>query len=321
MSQTGLQGTTIPHERDVVLTIGTFDGVHLGHRHLVQQVVRRSRERGYLSGAVTCHPHPRAVVTGDGPPYLMCLDDRLAQLRGLGLDIVAALPFTQDLAQLSALEFMSRLCESVCLRELWVGAGFALGRRREGTIARLTEIGRELGFQVHALPPLLFCGRRVSSSLIREIVGQGQVETAASLLARRHHVSGIAVRGDQREHHLGLPTIAVVISAGLAVPAGGVYVARVQSGDRQWSATVRVEPHRAGTPRRLQASMPDFPDGLVGQLLQVEFVRRLRAGMPVQAVRSPMDEAPARAEAAAGLYPSQIIRPHQHHCLETGLVG
>jgi riboflavin kinase/FMN adenylyltransferase len=296
MTQIGLQLTTIPHERDVVLTIGTFDGVHLGHRHLVQQVVRRSRERGYLSGAVTCHPHPRAVATGDGPPYLTCLDDRLAQLRGLGLDIVAALPFTRDLAQLSALEFMSRLCESVCLRELWVGAGFALGRRREGTVARLTEIGRESGFQVHALPPLLFCGRRVSSSLIREIIGQGQVETAARLLARRHHVSGIAARKVQREHHLGLPTIAVVISDGLAVPAGGVYVARVQSGDKQWPATVHVEPHRAGTPRRLHASMPDFPDDLCGQLLQVEFVRCLRAGMPVQPARSPMDEGPARRQ-------------------------
>lgn len=296
MSQISLQLTSIPHERDIVLTIGTFDGVHLGHRHLVQQVVRRSRERGDLSGAVTFHPHPRAVVTGDGPPYLMCLDDRLARLRGLGLDIVAALPFTRDLAQLSAIEFMNLLCESVRLRELWVGAGFALGRRREGTIARLAEIGRELGFQVHASPPLLFCGQRVSSSLIREIVEQGQVETAAWLLARRHHVSGIAVRGDRRAHHMGLSTIAVVISDGLAVPAGGVYVARVQSGDRQWPATVRVEPHRAGTPRRLHASMPDFPDDLCGQPLQIEFVRCLRAGMPAQPARSPMDGALARRQ-------------------------
>jgi riboflavin kinase/FMN adenylyltransferase len=296
MSRTGLQLASMPHERDVVLTIGTFDGVHLGHQHLVRQVVRRSQERRCLSGAVTFHPHPRAVVTGDGPPYLVCLDERLAKLRRLGLDIVTALPFTRDLARLSALEFMNLLCESVRLRELWIGAGFTLGHCREGTVARLTEIGHELGFQVHTVPPLLFRGWTVSSTLIREIIGRGQVEAAAHLLARRHHISGIAMPGDQGEHRLGLSTVAVVVSDGLAVPASGVYVGRVRSGDKQWSALVHVEPHRAGTPRRLQASVSDFPDDLFGRSLQVQFVRRLRAGTPVQTARAPMDRTLARRQ-------------------------
>lgn len=294
MSQTCLQFTSTPHDRDIVLTIGTFDGVHLGHRHLVQQVVRRSRELGYLSGAVTFHPHPRAVVTGDGPPCLSSLDERLALLRGLGLDAVEALPFTRDLAQLSASEFMDLLCQSVGLRELWVGADFALGRRREGSVARLTEIGHELGYRVHAVPPLVLQGWTVSSTLIRELVGQGQVEAAAWLLARRHHVSGIAIPGDRRKSHLDLATVIVAVSDGLAVPAPGVYVGRVRSGERQWSTAVHVDPHRSGSLRRLEASMPNFPDDLFGQSLQVEFVRRLRSDVAVQPMTPSMERVSAQ---------------------------
>lgn len=281
--------------RDVVLAVGTFDGVHLGHRYLVQQVVRRAGKRGCLSGAITFHPQPRSVVTGQGVPYLSTLDERLALLRGLGLDVVVAVPFNRDLARLSALDFMSSLCESVGLRELWVGSDFALGYRREGTVPRLTEIGHSLDYEVHGVPPLALHGQTVSSTLIRELVRQGQVEGAAHLLGRRHHVSGIAMRGDQRDQQLGLPTATMIVSDGLALPASGSYLGGLHSEDRRWWTTVRVEPSLTGSARQLELSVPGFPDHLCGQSLRVEFVHRLCQGVPTQRVRVPTESIRAQS--------------------------
>jgi riboflavin kinase/FMN adenylyltransferase len=264
--------------RDVVLTIGVFDGVHLGHRHLAQQVMRRAQELGCLSGIITLHPHPEAVLRpGNGPPYLVTLDERLTLLRELGLDLVARLPFTLELARLSALEFMGLLRQHLPLRELWVGPDFALGHRREGTVTRLAEIGQELGYQVHAVSPLVLNGQTVSSTLIRHLVRQGQVEVAARLLKRRHHISGTVIPDDQRGRHLGSSTAKVAIADGLALPTSGVYAAYARLGSKQWPALAYVGSSLASTERRLEMHMLDLADDLDGQSLRVEFVRRLRS--------------------------------------------
>jgi len=279
--------------RDVVLTIGIFDGVHLGHRHLAQQVMRRAQELGCLSGVITLHPHPQAVLRpGNGPLCLGTLDDRLGLLREQGLDVVAALPFTLDLARLTALEFMGLICQHLRLRELWVGSDFALGHRREGTATRLTEIGHELGYQVHVVPPLVLDGQTVSSTLIRNLVWQGQVEAAARLLRRRHHVSGTVVPDGQRGRSLGFPTANVAVADGLALPAGGVYAAYAWLGSRQWPARAYAGISLAGAERRLAVHTPDLADDLNGQSLRLEFVRRLRSdarSTPAEALTSQFD--------------------------------
>jgi riboflavin kinase/FMN adenylyltransferase len=274
-----MEFTSMTPGRDVVLTIGVFDGVHLGHRHLAQQVKRRAQELQCLSGIITLHPHPQAVLAGNGPRYLVTLDERLALLRELGLDVVTALPFTLDLARLSASEFMSLLCQHLRLRELWVGPDFALGHRREGSATRLTEIGQELGYQVRVVPPLVLNGQTVSSTLIRNLVWQGQVEAAARLLRRRHHVSGTVMPGGQRGRHLGFPTAEVIIAAGLALPADGAYAAYAQLRGRQWPATAYAGLGLVGTRRRLEVHTPDLTDDLDGQSLRVEFIRRLQSGV------------------------------------------
>jgi len=284
--------TSMAPGRDVVLTLGVFDGVHLGHRHLAQQVKRRAQELHCFSGIITLHPHPQAVLAGNGPHYLGTLDERLALLRGLGLDIVAALPFTLELARLSALEFMGLIRQRLRLRELWVGPDFALGHRREGTATRLTEIGQELGYQVRVVSPLALNGQTVSSTLIRNLVWQGQVRAAACLLRRRHHVSGTVMAGDQRGRHLGFPVANVVVADGLALPANGVYAAYARLGSRQWPARAYAGLGFAGSERRLGVHTPDLADDLDGQSLRVEFVRRLRSdarSTPAEALTSQFD--------------------------------
>jgi riboflavin kinase/FMN adenylyltransferase len=288
-----MEFTSMAPGRDVVLTIGVFDGVHLGHRHLVQQVMHRAQELGCLSGIITLHPHPQAVLRpGNGPLYLVTLGERLALLRELGLDVVATLPFTSELARLSALEFIGLVCQHLCLRELWVGADFALGHRREGTVTRLSEIGRELGYQVHVVSPLVLNGQTVSSTLIRDLVWQGQVEAAARLLERWHHVSGTVMPGDQRGCHLRFPTAKIVVDDGVVLPADGLYAAYARLGARQWPAMAYAGLSLAGSERRLEVHIPDLTDDLDGQSLQVEFVRRLRCGVcftSAQALTSQFD--------------------------------
>jgi riboflavin kinase/FMN adenylyltransferase len=163
------------------------------------------------------------------------------------------------------------------LRELWVGPDFALGHRRQGTTTRPTEIGHELGHQVHVVPPLVLNGQTVSSILIRNLVWQGQVETAARLLGRWHHIGGTVVPCYRRGRHLSLPTVNVALAAGLILPANGVYAAYARLGGRQWPTRAYVGPAFAGTGRQLQVSIPDLADDLYGHCLRVEFVRRLRS--------------------------------------------
>ena len=273
-----MEFTSMAPGRDVVLTIGVFDGVHLGHRHLAQQVMRRAQELRCLSGIITLHPHPQAVLRpGNGPRYLVTLDERLVLLQGQGLDIVATLPFTLELARLSALEFMGLICQHLRLRELWVGPDFALGHRREGTATRLTEIGHELGYQVHVAPPLVLNGQTVSSTLIRNLVWQGKVETAARLLRRRHYVSGTVMPDGWGGRRLGFPTVKVAVADGLTLPAAGVYAAYAWLGSRQWPARAYAGLKLAGSERRLEVYTPHLFDDLDGQSLRLEFVRRLRS--------------------------------------------
>jgi riboflavin kinase/FMN adenylyltransferase len=183
------------------------------------------------------------------------------------------------MAQLSAQEFMSLLCQHLRLRELWVGSDFALGHRREGTVTRLTEIGHELGYQVHVVPPLVLNGQTVSSTLIRNLVRQGQVEAAARLLRRRHHVSGTVMPDGRGGRHLGFPVANVVVADGLALPAGGVYAAYARLRGGQWPAMAYAGLGFAGADRRLEVHTPDLTDDLDGQSLRVEFVRRLQSNV------------------------------------------
>jgi riboflavin kinase/FMN adenylyltransferase len=236
------------------------------------------------------------VLAGNGPLYLVTRDERLALLRELGLDVVTALPFTLELARLSAREFMGLLGQHLRLRELWVGSDFALGHRREGSVTRLAEIGREMGYRVHGVPPLVLDGQTVSSTRIRQLVRQGQVEAAARLLGRRHHVGGRVVAGGQRGHHPGFRHAAkVVLADGLALPAKGVYAAYARLGGRQWPIVAHVESSFAGPERHLAVHMPHLAGDLCGQYLRVEFVRRLRSEVRM-ALAEQMEQDPVQVQ-------------------------
>ena len=211
---------------DRIVTIGTFDGVHRGHRRLLAQAVQRGDELGLPVTGVTFEPVPAAVLRPDAfSGRISTPEDKLARLAEAGLDEIVVVPFTPELSRTSPEAFMQWLQEKTGLRELWVGEEFALGKDRAGTVERLTAIGEELGFRVVAVPRLTNGAEVVSSSRVRAAVMSGDVATARRLLGRPFRVEGEVVHGQHLGRTIGFPTANVAPPPGVAPLADGIYAA------------------------------------------------------------------------------------------------
>ena len=211
-----------PGER--VVTIGTFDGVHRGHRRLLDQAVQRGVELSLPVTGVTFEPVPAAVLRPDAfSGRISTSEEKLERLAEVGLDEIVVVPFSLELSRWSPEDFMAWLQEKTGLRELWVGEEFALGKDRVGTVERLTEIGAALGFRVVAVPRLTNGQEVVSSSRVRTAVMNGDVATAKRLLGRPFRVSGEVVHGQHLGRTIGFPTANVRVPISVCVPADGVY--------------------------------------------------------------------------------------------------
>lgn len=266
-------------DHGVVLTIGVFDGVHRGHQHLVHQVTARARDRGCLSAALTFAQHPQAVLGIDrGPIYLTTVEEKLTLLRELGLDLRLLLHFDQSVADMSARQFVARLRQRLNLCELWIGPDFALGRRREGTLPLLQEIGREQGFLVRVVPPFVADGEVVSSTLIRQKLMSGDIRSATRFLGRYPRLTGPVVQGARRGRTLGFPTANVELPDNIVLPADGVYATCAHLGDRTYQAVtnIGVRPSFDNGHRTIEAHLLDFSADIYGQVVSLEFVDRLR---------------------------------------------
>ena len=243
------------------VAIGTFDGVHLGHR----AVVRAAVDAGLRSTVVTFDPHPRTVL-GNRVELLATLERRLELLGDCGVEDVLVVEFTPELAARSPEEFARRVLLDTGAEVVVAGEGFRFGRRREGTL----ELLRGLGLETRQVP--LVAG--ISSTQIRRHAHAGEMDAAARLLGRPLEVDGIVVSGDQRGGTLGFPTANLSVGADLLVPAYGIYAGAV--GDRRAAVSIGVNPHYGGTERRVEAYLLDWEGDLYGDRLVVELWRRLR---------------------------------------------
>ncbi|MFZ5919079.1 MAG: bifunctional riboflavin kinase/FAD synthetase [Chloroflexota bacterium] len=266
-------------DRDTVLTIGSFDGVHRGHQHLIGQVLRRARQNRLLAGVITFYPHPVAVLAPQkAPPYLTTPGEKTALLKRLGLDVMAIVPFDHHLAQTPARDFLAVLKQKLRLRELWVGPDFALGKNRQGTAPVLQAIGGEMGFSVTAVELLTREGAAISSTRIRQHLAAGQVRQAAALLGRYPSLSGEVIVGARRGRQLGIPTANLAVRPERAVPANGVYAVYAVLGQERHPgvANVGVRPSFDNGERTVETHILDLDEDLYGVDLVVEFVERLR---------------------------------------------
>lgn len=265
--------------QETALTIGAFDGVHRGHQALIGAVLDRARASNRLAAVLTFHPHPAVVLAPErAPRYLTTPGEKAALLERMGVDILVLHPFSRKVAATPAETFMATISRQLRLRELWVGPDFALGRNREGNVARLGELGRQFGYDLHVVQPVLGEDEIISSSRIRSLLYEGRVAEAAKLLGRYPSISGEVVTGAQRGHALGFPTANLEVRPERAVPADGIYAVLALLGGERYPAVanVGVRPTFDNGERLVETYIFDFDQDIYGCDLVVEFVARLR---------------------------------------------
>ena len=266
-----------------VLTIGAFDGVHLGHQRLIERTAELAHQQGIRAIAVTFWPHPLEVLRPEPPVELLTLlDERLDLLaRMSGLDAVMVMPFTQAMSDSDPETFLDLLASFCEPRALVEGVDFALGKHRAGDVAFLRAAGERRGFVVEELD-VRQSGERVSSTRIRSLVRAGQLDQATSVLGHAYTVRGDVIAGDRRGRLLGFPTANLRIDARKVLPGNGVYAVRVglpaeQRADHPAVCNIGVRPTFGGEPRLLvEVHLLDATLDLYGLRLDVEYVRRLR---------------------------------------------
>ena len=266
-------------QAESVLTVGAFDGIHIGHRDLIQKMVERARDKGYLSGLITFAPHPTTVLRPQEPfYYLTTPGDKASLLEPLGLDVLIILNFDLHLASMPPRTFVQRLREQMGMRELWIGPDFALGKKRQGDPVTLRDLGRELGFEVLNIPYVVQAKERVSSSAIRALLREGDVVRVARLLGRHYAVSGQVVHGARRGRKLGFPTANVAVAPDRALPADGVYATYAYLGAERFPSVtnVGVRPSFGSGARSVEAFLIDVNRDLYDNELTIAFVERLR---------------------------------------------
>jgi riboflavin kinase/FMN adenylyltransferase len=272
-----LRAAVTPGEH--ALTIGVFDGVHRGHQMLIEQLRAEAAARGLGSGLVTFHPHPVSVLRPDvAISYLTSLETRVERLRATGLDFVAVVQFTSELAQVSAEDFARVLYEAAGMRLLMVGQDFALGRNREGTVERLAEIGKDVGFEVRPIELLPLEDGPVSSTRVRKALAVGNMREASQLLGRPFALRGPVVHGDERGRTLGFPTLNLGLSPDLSLPAHGVYVSctELEGGRYEGCTNIGVRPTFDGERLVVETHLLDFDREVYGSIITVELLERLR---------------------------------------------
>lgn len=265
--------------QETVTTLGVFDGVHLGHRRLMEQVIQRARAEELLSAAIILHPIPRTVlVPGTVIPTLTSLEERIDLIRATGIDVIVPLTFTLELSRLSAREFVALLKEHLRLRGLVVGPDFALGRGREGNVDALRALGAELGFWVEVAPLVTAGGEHVSSTVVRQAIAEGDVSRARAILGRPYRMEGTVIQGHARGRLLGFPTANIAPLPDRALPADGIYATvTTVDGRRHPSATyVGTGPTFENGERQVEVFLLDFADNLYGSHITVELLERVR---------------------------------------------
>lgn len=292
--------------RPSAVTLGVFDGLHLGHRHLIERLQAVARSQGLRTIVVTFYPHPLRIVNPTRTLlYLLPWEERLTLLRQTGVDCVVPVTFTRQVASLPPDRFVDALLHHLGMRALIVGPDFAMGRSREGDATYLRRLGTQRGFSLEAIQPFVLPEGEARSSVIREALTEGAVERAARLLGRPFAVSSLVVRGDERGRLLGFPTANLAVPADLALPAAGVYACQAAVGDSHFAAAtnIGVRPTFGGTYQTLEAHLLDFAGSLYGQRLRLAFLHRLRGEQrfgSLEELRSQIERDVERTRALVG---------------------
>jgi riboflavin kinase/FMN adenylyltransferase len=266
------------------LTIGSFDGVHLGHQQIIHDLVQGAHDNGQPAVVVTFHPHPQLIIKKELRPYYLTLPDKRAQLLGdLGVDVILTYPFTRETSQMRAEEFIALLHRRLQFSRLWVGYDFALGRNREGDPAYLKNLSQQFGYTLKEILPYSIDGELVSSSRIRKSIREGKVREAAAFLGRSFEVTGTVVIGANRGKSLGFATSNLDVPQEMVDIKPGVYACLTDLDGQTWKAVTNIgfrPTFEEGILSPLiEAHLMGFSGNLYGEELSLRFVERLRDEM------------------------------------------
>lgn len=266
-------------KKETLLTVGVFDGVHAGHRYLLEKLNQRAREKGLLSGVVTFTPHPQSVLRPHSQlPMLGDLNHRIKSLRQLGIDLVAVLSFTPELAQLSARDFLALLKKYLKMRSLVIGPDFALGKGGEGNANLLCSLGQEMAFSVEIVPFFSVNGEVVSSTAIRQALAQGDMRKVKNLMGHHFTLTAQVISASKRGQVLGFPTANLDIKPEQALPSNGVYATITHIDDKQFVSVTNIgtRPTFGEGEKWVETHLLDYKDDLYSKELEVRFIQRLR---------------------------------------------
>jgi len=274
----------VEYQKNSVVTVGSFDGVHLAHREVIEEVVQRAGARKGRSVVLTFEPHPKEVLGGTPVHLLTTLEERQALCEELRVDLFFVVEFTYEFSRQTSREFLVRyIIQGTGVSEVIEGYDHHFGRDREGSIEELVRLGKEFEFSVVAMKPVYVEEEVVSSSRIRQHLLEGRVDRAERLLGRPYALSGTVVRGDGRGRSLGYPTANLRLSSGRKmVPQDGIYFARVDLGGdvRFGMVSIGTRPtFTTGGQRIVEVNILDFDGDLYGRVIAIQFLKRLRDEM------------------------------------------
>lgn len=261
------------------LALGVFDGVHVGHRAVIEAARQQAESHGGNCVVVTFDPHPIRVLAPERAPrqLLASLDHKARLLEKIHVDALLALPFTREFAQISATDFIESLVRHQSVATIAVGEDWRFGKGREGDVSFLRRIGETLGFQVIALPPVMHQGERISSTRIRQSIRDGAMANAAEMLGRPYGIEGLVVKGQQLGRTLGFPTANMALGEE-QLPPDGVWAVRGHGDGHAWQGVANLgnRPTVDGLTRVFEVHLFDHDSDLYGKMLEVEFVKHLR---------------------------------------------
>lgn len=267
---------------NLVLGLGNFDGIHLGHQKLIKELVSTAKDIGGTPAVFTFYPHPLAILKPDNaPPMLLSQEAKQRMMAHLGVEVLLWVPFTLELAALTPEEFIRDVLHNeLGVKAVFVGFNYTFGHKGLGTPEVLENYSSLYGYNVHVIPPFTVGGNTVSSTLIRHLLSDGEVTEARKYLGYCPFVEGPVVTGERRGRQLGFPTANLQLERGILVPANGVYAVKVQvDGDTCLGvANIGVKPtfHGQNGMRTIEVHLLDFVSDLYGKNIKVHFSRRLR---------------------------------------------
>jgi riboflavin kinase/FMN adenylyltransferase len=264
---------------NVIIALGTFDGVHVGHQEIISRSVEVARQVNGTSVVFTFSNHPLSVIAPERCPLqIVTQDDKASLIQELGVDVLLNIPFTPEFLQLSAVQFIQLLLENLNPKHILVGPNYFFGYKRGGTPKILQQAGLEYGFKVEINQTVNVDNSMVSSTLIRKMIAAGNVCQASRLLGRPVSIKGTVIHGEKRGRLLGYPTINIKFTKGLICPPKGVYAVQLKINEIQYNgiANIGTNPTFNDVGRRIEVHILNFTGNLYGQLVAIHFLKHIR---------------------------------------------